>query len=46
MRRFERTKMNRTAPTTGRAGVMCVARYGQSKAKKRPDVPMTSRSVT
>jgi len=46
LRRFERTKMKRTAPTTGIAGVISVAKYGQSNAKNSPDVPMTRKRVT
>ena len=44
--RFERTNMKRMAPTTGIMGVISAARYGQSKAKKSPDVPITRNKVT
>ena len=44
--KLERTKMKRTAPTTGMTGEIRSVRNGQSKAKKRPEVPMTRRSVT
>ena len=44
--KLERTKMKRTAPTTGMTGEIRSVRNGQSKAKKRPEVPMTRRRVT
>ena len=46
LRRFDRTNMKRTAPTTGMAGVISTAKYGQSKAKNNPEVPMTRKRVT
>ena len=36
--KFDMTKMNKTAPTTGMAGLTFVVRNGQSKAKNKLEV--------